>query len=51
MEDFKQLLQGIYKFMLDVQVPVLGQTFSLWTIFLFGALGGLVVWFLVKFFK
>lgn len=51
MEVFKQLLQGIYKMMLDVQVPVFGQEFSLWTIFLFGALGALVVWFLVKFFK
>ncbi len=51
MEDFKQLLQGIYRFMLDVKVPVFGQTFPLWTIFLFGALGSLVVWFLVKFFR
>ena len=51
MEDFKQLLQGIYQMMLDVQVPVFGYTFSLWTIFLFGALGALVVWFLVKFFR
>lgn len=51
MEDFKQLIQGIYKMMLDVQVPVLGQTFSLWQIFLFGAIGALLVWFLVKFFK
>lgn len=51
MEDFKQLLQGIYKMMLDVKVPLFGQEFSLWTIFLFGALGSLVVWFIVKFFK
>lgn len=51
MEDFKQLLQGIYKMMLEVQVPVFGQTFSLWVIFLFGLLGGFVVWFLIKFFK
>lgn len=51
MNDFKQLLQGIYKFMLDVQVPVLGRSFSLWTIFLFGSLGSLVVWFWVKFIR
>lgn len=51
MEDFKQLLQGIYKMMQNVDVPVLGFTFTLWEIFLFGALGALVVWFLVKFFK
>lgn len=51
MEDFKQLFQGIYKFMLDVQVPVFGQTFSLWTIFLWGLLGGFVVFFIVKFVK
>ena len=51
MEDFKQLLQGLYQFMLDVKVPVFGQEFSLWVLFLFGALGALVVWFLLKFFK
>lgn len=51
MEEFKEMLQGIYEMMLRVQVPVFGQVFSLWTIFLFGALGALVVWFLVKFFK
>lgn len=51
MSDFKQLIQGIYNFMLNVRVPVLGYNFSLWTIFLFGALGSLVVWFLVKFLK
>ena len=51
MEDFMALFQGIYKMMLDVQVPVFGQVFSLWTIFLFGLFGALVVWFLVKFFK
>ncbi len=51
MEDMRQLLQGIYKFMCDVQVPVFGYWFPLWTIFLFGAIGALVVWFLIKFFK
>lgn len=51
MEDFKQLLEGIYKLMLEVQVPVFGMWFSLWVIFLFGLLGALVVWFLIKFLK
>lgn len=49
MEEFKQVIDGIYKFMLDVQVPVFGQVFSLWTIFLFGLLGGFVVWFIFEF--
>lgn len=51
MEDFRQLLQGLYKLMLEVQVPVLGAWFSLWTIFLWGALGAFVVWLLLKLFK
>ena len=51
MEEFKQIIQGIYKFMLDVQVPVLGLTFSLWQIFLYGAIGALVTWFVWKFFN
>lgn len=50
MDDFKQLLQGIYKMMLDVQVPVLGYVFSLWQIFLYGFIGAFVVWFLHKYF-
>lgn len=49
MEEMKQIIDGIYKFMLDVQVPVFGYEFSLWVIFLFGLLGGFVVWFIVKF--
>lgn len=51
MNEMKEMIDGIYRMMLEVQVPVFGYTFSLWTIFLFGALGALVVWFLVKFFK
>lgn len=51
MNDFKNMLQGLYNFMLNVQVPLFGSSFSLWTIFMFGALGSLVVWFLVKFLK
>lgn len=51
MQDMKSLLQGIYQFMIDVKVPIFDNWFSLWTIFLFGLLGGLVVWFLVKFLK
>lgn len=51
MDEMKAILEGIYEMMLRVQVPVFGQVFSLWTIFLFGALGALVVWFIVKFFK
>lgn len=50
MELFKEMMQGVYKFMTDVQVPVFGRTFPLWSIFLFGALGGLVVWFIHKLF-
>ena len=50
MEDFKQLFEGIYKLMNDVQVPVFGQFFSLWVIFLWGLLGSLVVWFILRFF-
>lgn len=49
MEEFKAVLEGIYKLMTEVQVPVFGYEFSLWVIFLFGLLGGLVVWFLLKF--
>jgi len=49
MEELKAVIQGIYKLMNDVKVPVLGQEFSLWVIFLFGLLGSLVVWFWIKF--
>lgn len=51
MEYFKQVIQGIYQFMVDVQVPVFDKTFPLWVIFLFGALGGFCVWFWVKFMR
>lgn len=51
MEDFKQLIQGVYDMMNNVSVPVLGYDVSLWAIFLFGALGTLVVWFLKRFFE
>ncbi|MBQ8279837.1 MAG: hypothetical protein IJZ23_08455 [Roseburia sp.] len=51
MEDFKQLFQGIYKMMQDVIVPVFGRNFSLWTLFLWGLLGGFVVFFIVKLLK
>lgn len=50
MEEFKQIIQGIYRFMLDVQVPVFGAVFSLWQIFLYGFIAAFVVWFLHKFF-
>lgn len=51
MEQMKQIMVGIYEFMLNVKVPVFGYFFTLWEIFLFGMLGFLVVWFLLRFFK
>lgn len=51
MEYFKQLFQGIYELMLNVDVPLFGQTFPLWAIFLFGTLGSIFVWFILKFFR
>lgn len=50
MEEMKQIIQGIYQFMLDVQVPVFGYFFSLWVIFLWGLLGGFVAWFIIELF-
>ena len=50
MEYFKIVIEGIFRFMCEITIPVFGYSVSLWSIFLFGALGFLGVWFLRKFF-
>lgn len=47
---FKSVLVGIYEFMCNIYIPVFGFEISLWNIFLFGAIGGIVVWFIKKVF-
>lgn len=47
---FGEVIQGIYEFMLNVKLPVFGLDISLWHIFLYGAIGALVVWFMHKYF-
>lgn len=51
MNYFEMLFKGIYNLMKSVQVPLFGASFSLWTIFLFGTMGYLAVWFLLKFLR
>lgn len=51
LEIFKEVLQGIYAFMLRIKIPVFKVEITLWTLFLYGLVGGLVVWFIRKFFK
>ena len=50
LETFKEILQGIYDLMLQTEIPVFGVDISLWSIFLFGAAGGFVVFVLKKIF-
>lgn len=49
MEILGDLIQGIYDFMVDLQIPFFGQWISLYSIFMFGLIGGIGVWALKKF--
>lgn len=49
MECLKQIFDGLTDFMKNVSIPFFGESFSLWSVFLFGLLGGIAVWFLRKF--
>lgn len=51
LKTFGEVIEGIYQFMKNVKIPVFGQEFPLWSIFLFGALGALLVWFVRGFFE
>lgn len=50
LKTFGKVIEEIYRFMCNVEIPVFGQEFPLWSIFLFGALGALLVWFIKGFF-
>lgn len=45
-----EVIQGIYKLMTEVMVPVFGYEIPLWLIFLYGFIGGVIVWFIRKIF-
>lgn len=50
LECFRQLITGIYEMMKDVDFVVLDVRVTLWQLFLWGLVGGLIVWALKKFF-
>ncbi|MDD6036935.1 MAG: hypothetical protein PUC30_12245 [Lachnospiraceae bacterium] len=46
---FKELFLGIYNFMREVELHVFDIDFTLYDLFLWGAVGAVAVWFLHKF--
>lgn len=48
LEYFKQLFTGIYDLMKDVDIKTLGAEFTLWDLFIWGMLGGVIVVFIRK---
>ena len=50
LKTFGEVITGIYEFMNRIKIPFFGLDVSLWILFLFGAIGGLAVWFIKKFF-
>lgn len=50
LQEFGQVLVGIYEFMKRCEIPFFGLIITLWDVFLWGMIGGAAVWVAKKLF-